>query len=157
MFYYTFFLDRVENGWLYHLCVEAWSWLLRAYSPNLDPISDRSYDKIRLLSHQRCSQCPRKEDKKTRDACYLCGRSICEEHSLYFCVDCVGEYLIMIDSMYFLVIHKIFGDNWRQPIKRWQIKTFLMKKISSIFLTKMRSFIPQNKNLFSMDSIELFS
>jgi len=44
-----------------------------------------------LPTRQRCSVCPRKEDKKTNVACSSCQAPICEEHRLNFCHSCVGN------------------------------------------------------------------
>ena len=56
-----------------------------------NPQVNGPFERIQLSNRQRCSQCPIMKDKKIRDACSSCYRPNCEEHSLLFCVDCVGE------------------------------------------------------------------
>lgn len=40
---------------------------------------------------QRCSKCPRKNDRKTRNGCSSCQRPICEQHRHVLCFDCIGQ------------------------------------------------------------------
>jgi len=57
---------------------------------NIDP-QKTTHERIQLPTRQRCSVCPRKEDKKTNVACSSCQAPICEEHRLNFCHSCVGN------------------------------------------------------------------
>lgn len=45
----------------------------------------------RLLTKKRCYVCSRKNDTKTREACYSCARPVCVHHRVHMCRDCVGR------------------------------------------------------------------
>ena len=42
-------------------------------------------------NYKRCHFCPRVNDKKTREVCSDCGRSICKDHAILFCANCAHQ------------------------------------------------------------------